>query len=103
MLGYKLNFRQNLMWTLIIVAVSCVIASPVKSIGTIMTILGATTNSAIGFLLPIAFYLKHERKTPRYTNDKIACYALFVFICFSSVAELTTFTLKTLKGNGDKN
>ena len=103
MLGYKLNFRQNLMWTLIIVAVCCVIATPVLSIATIMTILGATTNSAIGFLLPIAFYLKHERKTPRYTNDKIACYVLFVFICFSSVAELTTFTLKTLEGNGDKN
>lgn len=67
-----------------------------------MVILGATTNSAIGFLLPISFYLKHERKTPKYGNDKIACYCLFVFICFSSVAELTTFTLKEINNNGDK-
>ena len=100
--GYKLSFKQNLMWTLIIVGVSCIIAVPVLSIGAMMTILGATTNSAIGFFLPIAFYLKHERKTPRYTNEKIACYVLFVFITLSSIATLTTFTLKTVNGNGDK-
>ena len=90
------------MWSFIIIAVSCAVATPVLSIGTAMVILGATTNSAIGFLLPIAFYLKHERKTPRYSNDKIACYILFVFICFSSVAELTTFVLKETSGSGDK-
>lgn len=102
MLGYKLNPKQNLMWTLIFVVICCAFALPVLSIGTAMVILGATTNSAIGFLLPISFYLKHERKTPKYGNDKIACYCLFVFICFSSVAELTTFTLKEINNNGDK-
>jgi hypothetical protein len=90
------------MWTAIIVAVSCLCATPVLSIGTAMVILGATTNSAIGFLLPIAFYLKHERKTPKYTNDKMAAYVLFIFICLSSVAEITTFALKTANHNGDQ-
>lgn len=67
-----------------------------------MVILGATTNSAIGFLLPVAFYLKYEEKTPKYSSDKIACYALFIFICCSSVAELTTFGIKEANNNGDK-
>jgi len=91
------------MWTFIIVAVCCIIACVVGNIGTMLTLTGATTNSAIGFFLPIAFYLKHERKTPKFTNDKIACYLLFVFIAFSSVATLVTFTLKTIRGNGDNN
>jgi hypothetical protein len=63
-----------------------------------MTILGATTNSAIGFLLPVVFYLKVERKTPKYTNIKIAAYLLFVFICISSVITLTLFTIDSING-----
>ena len=56
-----------------------------------MTILGATTNSAIGFLLPIIFYMKVEIATPWYTKAKIAAYLLFIFICVSSVITLVLF------------
>ena len=49
--------NENLVWTLIIVMVCCVISCAVMSIGQVMTILGATTNSAIGFFFPIIFYL----------------------------------------------
>ena len=55
-----------------------------------MVILGATTNSAIGFLLPIMYYLKMEKRTSPYTNMKIISYIIFVFICISSVIELVT-------------
>ena len=79
----------------------CAVSACVLSIGTVMTILGATTNSAIGFCLPIAFYLRVERKAPKYSNKKIVAYCVFVLICISSVIELTTFTLKTINGNGD--
>jgi len=86
------------MWTSILVAVSCILSCAVLSIGQVMTILGATTNSAIGFLLPIAFYLRVEKKTSKYTNKKIAAYILFVFICVSSVLTLTLFTIKSING-----
>lgn len=43
---------------MLIVAVCLAVALPVLSIGTVMTILGATTNAAIGFLLPVVFYLR---------------------------------------------
>jgi hypothetical protein len=65
-----------------------IIALPFTSLGGIATILGATTNSAVGFLLPIGYYLKTERKRPMITPDKIVCYIIFAFVCFSSVTTL---------------
>lgn len=56
-----------------------------------MTVLGATTNSAVGFLLPIIFYLKTEKNTSMFTKTKVAAYLLFAFICVSSVVTLTLF------------
>ena len=91
-----LNKQENIKWTSILVAVCCILSCAVLSIGQVMTILGATTNSAIGFLLPIAFYLRVENKTSKYTNKKIAAYILFVFICVSSVLTLTLFTIKSI-------
>lgn len=63
-----------------------------------MTILGATTNSGIGFLLPIIYYLKLERKAPRWASHKIVAYLVFVFICLSSIIELGTFIYKKVNG-----
>ena len=99
----KLTRNENLFWTAAIVFFSCALSLPFLSVGSVMTILGATTNSAIGFLLPITFYLKMERKTPTFTSMKLGCYFVFVFICISSVIELTTFGLRIASGNGDKN
>lgn len=93
-----LDKKENIKWTAILVGVCCVLSCAVLSIGQVMTILGATTNSAIGFLLPVVFYLKVERKAPKYTNKKIAAYILFVFICISSVLTLTLFTIKSING-----
>lgn len=90
--------QENLKWTIILVSACCILSCFVLSIGQVMTILGATTNSAIGFLLPIAFYLKVERKTSKYTNIKIIAYILFGFICVSSVITLTLFTIKSVNG-----
>jgi hypothetical protein len=47
-----------LIFTFLLVALAFVIAIEVPTISDAMTVLGATTNSGIGFLLPIHFYLK---------------------------------------------
>lgn len=96
--GTRFTKNENLVWTLIIVMICCVISCGVMSIGQVMTILGATTNSAIGFFFPIIFYLKVEKKTPKYTNIKIMAYLLFGFICVSSVLTLYLFTVKSING-----
>ena len=97
----KLSKCENIVWTAVIVLSSMVLSLPFVSVGSVMTLLGATTNSAIGFLLPIAFYLKMERKRPTFTSDKLFCYFVFVFICVSSVIELTTFGMRL--ANGEQN
>ena len=61
-----------------------------------MTILGATTNSGIGFILPIIFYLKLEKKTPTWSNKKLVAYFVFGFVCISSVIEIATFVIKKI-------
>ena len=66
----------------------------IPTIGDITTILGATTNSAVGFLLPIAYYLRLRRKLPRFSNQKVLAYFVFVLICCCSVIELYTFIQK---------
>jgi len=45
------------------------------------------------------YYLKMEKRSSPYTNMKIACYIIFVFICVSSVIELVTITLSIVNGN----
>jgi amino acid permease len=90
------------MWTVIIVAVCCGLSCGVTSIGTVMTILGATTNSAIGFIFPILFYLQVERKSSKWTNTKICAYLLFGFICLSSIITLTLLGLRMANDNGDE-
>ena len=84
----KFTPNENICWTLIMLWICCAISCAFKSIKTPMTILGATTNSAIGFLFPILYYLKMEKRSSPYTNMKIICYIIFVFICISSVIEL---------------
>ena len=56
----KFSKKENLAWSTIIVFICCAISCAFTSFGSISTILGATTNSAIGFLLPVVFYLKVE-------------------------------------------
>jgi amino acid permease len=96
--GRKLSKSQNLLATLFVLVTSCAVSIFVTSFGTIMTVLGATTNSAIGFLLPITFYLKCEKKAPTFSNKKCVAYLLFGFICCSSVIELTTFGIRCARG-----
>ena len=86
----KFTPKENICWTFVLCWTSCIISCAFSSIKTPMTILGATTNSAIGFLLPILYYLKMEKRTSPYTNMKIICYIIFGFVCFSSVVELVT-------------
>jgi amino acid permease len=80
----------------LIVLISFGLSLAIPNIGDAMTILGATTNSGIGFLLPIIYYLKLERKLPTWSNKKVTAYIVFGFICISSVIEIATFVYKKI-------
>jgi amino acid permease len=88
--------KQNALCTFLIILLSFGLALAIPNIGDAMTILGATTNSGIGFILPIIFYLRMERKLPRWSNQRLVAYTVFVVICLSSVIEIYTFVYKKL-------
>lgn len=74
--------------------ISFILSLAIPNIGDAMTILGATTNSGIGFILPIVYYLRLERKAPTWSNKKLIAYFVMGFICLSSVIEIGTFIYK---------
>ena len=73
---------------MLIQLIPAICAIPFTTISVPMAILGATANSAVGFFLPIIYYLELEKKTSKWTNMKIISYCIFVFIALSSVIEI---------------
>ena len=82
--------KMNLVWTIVILLVSLAFSLLFTNIATVMSFLGATTNSAIGFLLPFIYYWKIEKHTPWNSNMKLVSYFFFCFICVSSCIKLYT-------------
>ena len=94
----KFTSKDNVCWTIILTTICCAISCAFENITLPIQLLGATTNSAIGFLLPICYYLKMEKRTSPWTNMKIMCYLVSGFICISSVIELVTIFIKIAHG-----
>ena len=92
--GKKLVGYENFIWSLTLIIVSMLFAMAFTNIGTIMTILGATTNSAIGFLLPISFYLQTTHKAHAWRPDRAFAKLLFLFVICSSGVSLTMLAIK---------
>ena len=91
----KFSKVQNIQWTFIFTIIAYVVAFFVPSLGDIMTILGATTNTGIGFLFPIIFYLKIEKDNGgTWAPNKLIAYFVFVTISICSIIELYSFILK---------
>jgi amino acid permease len=92
------------MCTLGITIFSFISALFIPTIGDVLSVSGATINTAIGFLFPIVFYLKlEEKKGGKFTNEKCTLYILFVFICICSIIELYSFIDNKLNKNQEDN
>lgn len=93
----KFSKVQNIQWTFIFTIISYAVAFIVPSLGDIMTILGATTNTGIGFLFPIIFYLKiEENNGGTFAPNKLIAYFVFVTISICSCIELYSFIKKKI-------
>lgn len=93
--------KQNVLVTFVITLISFVLSLAIPNIGDAMTILGATTNSGIGFILPIIFYLKLEKNLKKWSNSWMAAYGVLIFICMSSVIEIGTFIYKKVNPDAE--
>jgi amino acid permease len=93
----KMSAKKNFFVTFAIIFISWLIALTVPTIADAMTILGATTNSGIGFLIPIVFFNKIKgSKGGKFSNEKILSYVVFVTICCCSCVTLYTYINKKL-------
>ena len=96
----KFSSKQNFMCTFGIITLAYVIALVVPSIADAMTILGATTNSGIGFLMPIVFYRKvqsnKEGGSDKFSNSAMFSYFIFGTICICSCIEMFSFVYKKI-------
>ena len=86
--GTPLTAGRNVFWTIVILAVGMLLSLVLTNISVVTAFLGATTNAAVGFLLPIMYFWHVEKRSPWYTNKKLASYFFFVFIIISSFIEL---------------
>ena len=98
--GVKFDISQNFIVTLFLVCITYLVAILVPTFGDILTILGATTNSGIGFLIPIIFYLKIKEKELKCCSlITIVCYIVFLTICMCSVITIVVFVDKKMNAS----
>lgn len=111
----KFDFCKNFVVTFVLVAFCAAIGAVVSDINVPMSLLGPTTNTAIGFFIPIIFYIRYDtqqaeedlqlendselfrlkdkegRHKPLSTFDKTTAWSVFVIIGICSVLQLYSF------------
>mmetsp|Transcript_9468 Transcript_9468/g.12689 ORF Transcript_9468/g.12689 Transcript_9468/m.12689 type:complete len:184 (+) Transcript_9468:1042-1593(+) len=86
-----LTKKENFFVTLLIVFVCYLLALFIPNIGAAMTIVGSTTNPAVGFILPIVFYFKTIPNLPLASPQKITGILVGSVIVLVSILGLVNF------------
>ena len=89
----RLSSKENMLTTFLLILVSYLLAIAIPSIGDAMTLVGSTTNPAVGFILPIIFYWKaiEPDNVPICSVKKLTAIAVGVFIIVISILALYNF------------
>jgi amino acid permease len=91
--GITMTRKQNLTVTFLIVFVCYALAMFIPNIGDAMTIVGSTTNPAVGFILPIVFYWRIMNDKPTCSFSKMIALLVAVVIIIVSILSLIDFTM----------
>ena len=86
----RLSKKENVLVTLGLILVSYALAILIPNIQSAMTLVGATTNPAVGFILPIIFYWKsiESQNVPICSVTKVVAMVVAVFIIGISLLSL---------------
>ena len=89
----RLSKRENILVTFTLVFVSYLLSIVIPSISDAMTLVGCTTNPAVGFILPIVFYWKaiEPDNVPICSCKKILALVVASFIICISCLSLINF------------
>ena len=82
--------KQNLICTLTIVTTCFLAAVFIPNISDAMTVIGATSNPAVGFCLPIIFWLKSD-KSSRYSTKRVLAHTINVLVILVGITSLVLF------------
>ena len=94
----RLSNKENLITTLGLIVICYLLSIVIPSISAAMTLVGSTTNPAVGFVLPIIFYWKsiEEDNVPICSCKKITAIVVAVFIICISMLSLYNFFTNTI-------
>jgi len=89
----RLSMKENLVTTLSLIFVCYLFAMVLPDIKAVMTLVGSTTNPAVGFILPIIYYWKSIEKEnlPLCSWKKMTALATAIFIIGISALSLINF------------
>ena len=89
----RLTKKENLITTLCLIVVCFLLSIVIPSISDAMTLVGSTTNPAVGFILPIIFYWKsiEPDNVPICSLKKITALTVSIFIILISIMSLVNF------------
>jgi solute carrier family 36 (proton-coupled amino acid transporter) len=86
-------WQYNVTVTFLIVTLCYTLAVFIPNIGDAMTLVGSTTNPALGFVLPMIFYWKVVAKEPAFSWRKVRILLTLSFIIIVSNMSLLNFAL----------
>ena len=94
----RLSNKENLITTLSLIVICYLLSIVIPSISAAMTLVGSTTNPAVGFILPIIFYWKtiENDGIPMCTMTKITALVVATFIICISMLSLYNFFANTI-------
>ena len=83
---------ENLLCTFIVVTACFLAAVCIPNISDAMTVIGATSNPAVGFCLPIIYWLKMD-KSPKYSPKRVVAHLVNLFVILIGILSLVSFII----------
>ena len=91
-----MNKKENLLCTFIIVTTCFVLAVFIPNISDAMTVIGATSNPAVGFCLPIVFWLKSDQ-SPKFSAKRVIAHIVNILVICVGIISLILFIISKTK------
>jgi amino acid permease len=85
-----MSTTENAVCTFGLVVICCCFAIILPNIGDAMVIVGSTSNPVVGFVLPVAYWLKVD-KSPKYSFKRVFAVFVAVLTCIVSLCSLLFF------------
>lgn len=99
--GSQLNNNQNLLVTFVLILACYCFGIFIPNISAAMTLVGATTNPAVGFILPIVFYWATIPEKSIFSVQKITALTVATIIIIVSILGLINFFMENSGNSSD--